>query len=73
MSKMYDLLKAAEARRLVTVEREARERQLQALELGISGISAEAIVAPARSAEVRATERVTFIRSIFPWTGSNLS
>jgi len=65
MSKMYDLLKAAEARRLVTVEREAKERQLQAVELGTSRISAEAIVAPARSAEVRATERVTFIKSSF--------
>ena len=65
MSKMYDLLKAAEARRLVTVEREARERQLQAVELGASGISTEAIIVLARSAEVGATERVTFIRSSF--------
>ena len=65
MSKMYDLLKAAEARRLVTVECEAKERQLQALDLGTSGVSAEVVFAPARSAEVRATERVTYIRSSF--------
>jgi ketosteroid isomerase-like protein len=87
MSKMYDLLKTAEARMhqkkieyeqatqraahggklsLATAERKAKERRLQSLELANTWISAKAIVAPACSAKVRTTERVTFIRPSFP-------
>jgi hypothetical protein len=63
MSKMYDLLKAAEARRLVTVECEEKERQLDDLELGPARITTEMILARARSADLRATKHDTFVKS----------